>query len=314
MVRRALTIVLAVVVLAVGAPAAWAAEGGSFVDVPEGHWAYEAISNLAAAGLVEGYPDGTFGGSRTLTRYEAAMIFSRMLGRLENVIKQDVAGEVQGLSAQVAGDVSQRVMARATAEIQQSIMAAREALAQDLDRMVQEKLAAAEPKTVERVVVEKQPQVTERVVVERPFEVTDEVRAAIAAVVADQVQQQLSPERLQGLAADVAKSKEVSDAIDAAIQEKVGPVLGLQGLDVDVAALRGDVDAIRAVLDRRVEELSGSIAELSQRVTNLEQQAVAQGELASVSKEVQALRTTNQRLTVALVIVGLLAVAGIVVK
>lgn len=346
--RKGLAVVLAMVALALAVPPALAEES-PFVDVPEGHWAYEAIANLAAAGLVQGYPDGTFGGSRMLTRYEAAMIFSRMLTRLENVIRQDVAGEVQGLSAQVAGDVTQRVMARATSEIQQAIMAAREALARDLTQMVEEKLAQAPPTTVERVVVERQPQVTERVVVEQAFEVNDEVRAAIAAVVADEVQQRLSGERLERLARELAGTQAFADGVDAILQRELGPVLGLQGLDVEVAALRGDVDAIRSVLNRRVDQLAADIEALrsaqeglgqslsavndlavqsvqrvgalesqvigmSGRIDSLEQSAAqkaAQGDVDALSGRVQQLEQTNRRLTWAVVLLGLAAVAGI---
>lgn len=45
-----------------------------FPDVAANHWAYEAVSDLSRRGLVEGYPDGTFGGDRLLTRYEFAQI------------------------------------------------------------------------------------------------------------------------------------------------------------------------------------------------------------------------------------------------
>ncbi|HEY8425286.1 MAG TPA: S-layer homology domain-containing protein, partial [Limnochordales bacterium] len=220
--RKGLAVVIAMVALALMVPPALAAES-PFVDVPEGHWAYEAIANLAAAGLVQGYPDGTFGGSRMLTRYEAAMVFSRMLTRLENVIRQDVAGEFQGLSAQVAADVTQRVMARVT-------------------QMLEEKLAQS-PTTVERVVVERQPQVTERVVVEQSLEMNDEVRNAIAAIVAEELQQQL-------------------------------------GLDVDLAAVRGDLDAIRSVLNRRVEQLMADIEALRSTQEGLGQSLSAVNDLA----------------------------------
>ena len=50
-----------------------------FPDVPENHWAYEYISKMAKQGIVEGYPDGTFGGDRTMTRYEFATIVYRAL-------------------------------------------------------------------------------------------------------------------------------------------------------------------------------------------------------------------------------------------
>lgn len=50
-----------------------------FPDVVSNHWAYEAVSDLSRRGLVEGYPDGTFGGDRLLTRYEFAEIVYRAL-------------------------------------------------------------------------------------------------------------------------------------------------------------------------------------------------------------------------------------------
>ena len=45
-----------------------------FPDVPENHWAYEAVAAMAKGGLVKGYPDGEFKGDRTMTRYEFAQI------------------------------------------------------------------------------------------------------------------------------------------------------------------------------------------------------------------------------------------------
>ncbi len=50
-----------------------------FPDVPENHWAYEYVATLAGNGILEGYPDGMFGGDRTMTRYEFAAMFYRAL-------------------------------------------------------------------------------------------------------------------------------------------------------------------------------------------------------------------------------------------
>ena len=50
-----------------------------FPDVPNNHWAYAAVSDLSRRGLVEGYPDGIFGGDRMLTRYEFAQIVYRAI-------------------------------------------------------------------------------------------------------------------------------------------------------------------------------------------------------------------------------------------
>lgn len=50
-----------------------------FPDIAENHWAYEYIHSLAVSGIIEGYPDGNFGGDRTMTRYEfATMLFKAM--------------------------------------------------------------------------------------------------------------------------------------------------------------------------------------------------------------------------------------------
>ena len=54
---------------------------GMFPDVPENHWAYEAVKSLGEKGLIEGYPDGSFGGERSLSRYEFAEIVYRALER-----------------------------------------------------------------------------------------------------------------------------------------------------------------------------------------------------------------------------------------
>ena len=50
-----------------------------FSDVPTGHWAYDAVMSLADAGLIEGYEDGSFGGERTMTRYEMAKVVDSLM-------------------------------------------------------------------------------------------------------------------------------------------------------------------------------------------------------------------------------------------
>lgn len=50
-----------------------------FEDVPRDHWAYQAVQTLQERGVVIGYPDGTFGGKRAMTRYEFAVAIQRLL-------------------------------------------------------------------------------------------------------------------------------------------------------------------------------------------------------------------------------------------
>ena len=48
-----------------------------FSDVPAGHWAYDSVAKLAAAGVVDGYADGAFAGDKLITRYEMAQIVAK---------------------------------------------------------------------------------------------------------------------------------------------------------------------------------------------------------------------------------------------
>ena len=59
---------------------AWAAQN-PFADVPSDHWAYEAVTTLAADGVIDGYGDNTFRGSRPITRYEMAQMVARAMGK-----------------------------------------------------------------------------------------------------------------------------------------------------------------------------------------------------------------------------------------
>lgn len=75
-----------------------------FSDVPAGHWAYDAVNKLAAEGVVEGYPDGTYGGDRLMTRYEMAQIVAKAMANGANVDKlaAEFAGELDSLGVRVA--------------------------------------------------------------------------------------------------------------------------------------------------------------------------------------------------------------------
>lgn len=90
-----------------------------FVDVPTDHWAYDSIETLAAAGLIEGYPDGTFGGSRNFTRYEMAMVFARILASFEtyiaDLVQQGLVDRTADLAEQVSAAKNQATTALAEA-------------------------------------------------------------------------------------------------------------------------------------------------------------------------------------------------------
>lgn len=75
-----------------------------FSDVPAGHWAYDNISKLAAAGVIEGYGDDTFRGDRLMTRYEMAQIVAKAMAKGANVdrLAAEFADELDALGVRVA--------------------------------------------------------------------------------------------------------------------------------------------------------------------------------------------------------------------
>ncbi len=82
-----------------------------FVDVDTDSWAYQSVEELANAGLVSGYPDGTFGGERKITRFEMAQMVARLRERqdLNDTQKQQVAklssefsGELENLGVRIS--------------------------------------------------------------------------------------------------------------------------------------------------------------------------------------------------------------------
>ncbi|MFC2594527.1 MAG: S-layer homology domain-containing protein, partial [Fretibacterium sp.] len=83
--------VVAVAVLFAFAAPVFAATN-PFMDVPMNHWAYDAIGQLAAHGILSGYPDGTYKGKQPTTRYEMASALARALAVVDmtKASKQDV--------------------------------------------------------------------------------------------------------------------------------------------------------------------------------------------------------------------------------
>lgn len=90
-------------VLALGVTAS-AYAANPFSDVPAGHWAYDSIEQLAAAGVIEGYGDSTFVGDRLMTRYEMAQIVAKAMARGANVdrLAAEFADELDTLGVRVA--------------------------------------------------------------------------------------------------------------------------------------------------------------------------------------------------------------------
>ena len=96
--------------LVVGAASTTFAAANPFSDVPADHWAYEAVSQLAADGVIDGYGDDTFKGNRNITRYEMAQMVAKAMAKntsgvdkaLVDKLAAEFAEELNNLGVRVA--------------------------------------------------------------------------------------------------------------------------------------------------------------------------------------------------------------------
>ena len=94
--------------LVAGAASTSFAAANPFEDVPADHWAYDAIAQLAADGVIEGYGDGTYRGDQEITRYEMAQMIARAMAKgggnkaLIDKLAAEFADELNNLGVRVA--------------------------------------------------------------------------------------------------------------------------------------------------------------------------------------------------------------------
>ncbi len=240
-----------------------------FPDVSSDHWAYEAIVRLANAGLIEGYPDGTFGGDRTFTRYEMAMVFARILARFEALIEQRIAQTVDAKTAELSRQIEQ------TRESLTKLLEERyEELAA---RITQLELGAIASLTVGGETGQ--------------ASLSPEARAALAALVADELSKRLEALegdldslarrvlRLEGSTpsrreAELIAQRVVADAL-ADSSAEFGSALRAAGGDAGglVDLLNQKVDSLARDMDRLATEFQNELRLLGVRVTSLEERS-----------------------------------------
>ena len=76
-----------------------------FSDVTADDWAYQAVSDLSAQGVVEGYPDGTFKGERNMTRFELAQIIARLMAK-EDQLNAEQQATLDKLAGEYADELA----------------------------------------------------------------------------------------------------------------------------------------------------------------------------------------------------------------
>jgi len=280
--KRSIAVILALLMVC-GLVLPVAASLKPFADVPEHHWAYEAVLQLQAAGLVEGYPDGEYKGQRPMTRYEMAMVIARFLAQLDSRVADQLEALRPGLVEEVSAEVSELIkdeFAKAMAAIE---AAKAEASAEAKDELEKAKLELA--KAIEAV--EAKPAV-ETQVVERPFEMTPEVRSLIQEEVAKAVaglepavtQDDLAAVLAEAKAAkaEAAKAQAAADAAAADAAKSREEVAALRQAAEDAAAKADAANELAlqalaeaAALDDRITSLDLAIAALSDEVKSNKQ-------------------------------------------
>ncbi|MFN4072866.1 MAG: S-layer homology domain-containing protein [Thermus sp.] len=277
-----------------------------FSDVPAGHWAKEAVEALAAKGIIVGFPDGTYRGNETLTRYQAALIIYRLLQQIEEELK--AKGESPTLEAMSSEDlealknaVQELAAELAALGVRVSALEDSAATKEDIARleaMIEELKAMPMP----------EPGMDEAAL----QDLADRVEAASIAADTALAQAQQLAEQLDALAQDVEGVKGDLASLQSQVEANAQAIQALNELAVllnqDVLALQDRVTALEKLvsegpelpdleqfatkedvaavqefaaalrsdlvgLSERVSKLEGTVGDLSGKVSKLERNA-----------------------------------------
>lgn len=245
MMKKYLPVILSVLlVIALAMPAA----AGPFADVPQHHWAYEAVKQLAAYGLVIGFPDGEFKGNEPLTRYQMAMVIARLLVSLDAQIKAEI-------------EAAKTVIPEAPApvEVEKEVIVEQPVIEKVIEKTIVEKLETEALEALEARIA----------ALEGDVEGHD---AEVAAKLAD-----LEAKIARG-DADNAAAIEALRAELAALEIPVMPEI--PDVDAAVSEAIALIDALRAefiteldVLNARTNVLEGELALAMEKIAALEERA-----------------------------------------
>jgi hypothetical protein len=261
-----------------------------FSDVPAGHWAKEAVERVAACGLITGFPDGTFRGNQNLTRYQAALIFQRLLSEIQQG-GECVKGQGAGLSEEdltaIRNAVQELAAELAALGVRVSALEDSAATKDDIARLE----AAIE--ALKAMKAEPAPTGMDEAAL---ADLADRVEAASVAADTALAQAQILAERLDRVEGDVATLKTQveadGDSIRALNELAVllnQDVLSLQdrvttlekqlgAVDFDSFANREDVAAIQefaTALRSDLVRLSDRVSSLSTRVDGIDRRLAA---------------------------------------
>lgn len=276
-----------------------------FSDVPADHWAYDSVIELAAVGLVEGYPDGTYGGTRTVTRYESAMVWARMLARLEALVEVEMAENTEGIKKDITNDVMAEIYkakgdlasmvvnevgkAMAVSDQQATIVEPSDrdfVLTPEAEAVIADLVADLAADYLAEAVELAKKTVQETAVVERVVVEAGEVDEAVINAIVEEVLAASLVEvtsRVDALERQVTSDKNYVTMITGRINDRLGRVT--QNVDTIlanqaetaadfelvnglIAGIQGDVAALQAALNDKTSGVSSQVAAVSKEFTD----------------------------------------------
>jgi len=238
--QKAVALLMAALLIA-AVPLSAGANVNPFSDVRADHWAYDAIVKLAAAGLIEGYPDGTFGGDRTFTRYEMAMVFARTLARFEELIEQRIAEGIDAKTAALAHDIEW---------VREELT---ERIAANLEDL------AARVRALELEVADLQTGAISSL--------SDEARAALAAALIDEMRAQLRELLGEDITELAARIRNLDEEVERIARQVLADLIAGGDLSL-IEGAEGDPAGAALLVQRRVRDLEATIAALADEFRN----------------------------------------------
>ncbi|WP_038040977.1 S-layer homology domain-containing protein [Thermus tengchongensis] len=261
-----------------------------FSDVPAGHWAKEAVEALAAKGIIVGFPDGTYRGNETLTRYQAALLIYRLLQQIEEELK--AKGESPTLEAMSPEDIEALKNAVQELAAELAALGVRVSALED-SAATKEDIARLEALIEE---LKAQPMPEPGMDQAALQDLADRVEAASIAADTALAQAQQLAEQLDALAQDVEGVKGDLAALQTQVEANAQAIQALNELAVllnqDVLALQDRVTALEkgladlqginleefaskedvAAVQEFAAALRSDLVGLSEKVSKLEQQ------------------------------------------
>lgn len=262
-------LVLAAVLVVTISASAFAAKN-PFSDVPADHWAYDSVVQLAAVGLVEGYPDGTYGGTRTMTRYEAAMVFARALARLEALVEDQVISNTAGVKEQITGevlakldDIANELTELIIAEFDKPVISAETPVERSYFDMVVGKIDDRLGRLTKNV-----DQLQAAQADGDEFVMTEEAEAVIAALVGDLAQEYLAEASVMAKETIVEQGV-IERIVVEDVDEEVVRAIAEEVLAAQLYSLQTQVDSDRSYLDMVVNKINDRLGRLTRNVDGL---------------------------------------------